>query len=122
MYHVRLPDGRLQTVEYVVDSRGYHANVLYDGGQVPAPTRFVHEEPPVPASVSPALLTPYTYHYPSAQPHYHPTYTIPEHQYVPLPSTVPYQLHPNSIQPASFVLPQARPSTKFYAIFVISFW
>jgi len=49
VYHVRLPDGRLQTVQYTVDARGYHATVLYEGGAEilgQAPTglaKFVHE-------------------------------------------------------------------------------
>lgn len=28
-YHVLLPDGRIQNVEYVVDLTGYHAKVTY---------------------------------------------------------------------------------------------
>ena len=120
MYHVRLPDGRLQTVEYVVDNRGYHANVLYEGGQLTTPSRFVHEDPPprppppprlTPASTSPAFNIPHTtpfQYLPTQQ--YQPSYALPESQYVPLPSTIPpYQTHQNSIQPASFVLPQASP-------------
>ena len=46
-YHVRLPDGRVQTVEYTVDYRGYHANVFYEGEIPPTPAHFVHHEQPV---------------------------------------------------------------------------
>lgn len=28
-YHVLLPDGRIQSVEYYVDGTGYHAKVTY---------------------------------------------------------------------------------------------
>ena len=69
-YHVRLPDGRVQTVEYTVDYRGYHANVFYHGDSVgvTAPTQFVHEplepviylghDPGVTSSLQPPVTRP----------------------------------------------------------------
>lgn len=32
-YHVLLPDGRIQNVDYVVDLNGYHAKVTYENLQ-----------------------------------------------------------------------------------------
>lgn len=34
-YHVRLPDGRLQTVDYEADSLGFRSKISYEGEPIP---------------------------------------------------------------------------------------
>ena len=123
-YHVRLPDGRLQTVQYTVDHYGgYRATVVYEGGQQKAPTapaKFVHE----PSVYSGGGVQPYF------QPHLSPAYNFINHQPPPpsppsppppppppagpspvlLPSYSTHQphYHTQPAQPAYFILPQVR--------------
>ena len=48
-YHVLLPDGRLQTVNYHVDGAygGYVADVQYTGEVIPHPAPAYHEPVPI---------------------------------------------------------------------------
>ncbi|KAF2366505.1 Insect cuticle protein [Trinorchestia longiramus] len=43
-YKVHLPDGRIQTVNYVADKNGYQANILYDG-ETRVPPKKQNEQP-----------------------------------------------------------------------------
>lgn len=84
VYHVRLPDGRLQTVEYTVDGRGYHATVLYEGGSpVPSlgptsPAQFVHHEPVIYLDDGGGGRSSLQYNYLPPPPAHPPGYTIPQ--------------------------------------------
>ena len=120
-YHVRLPDGRIQTVEYTVDYRGYHANVFYEGVTGPtALAQFVHQQhQPViylgaNDHVTTSLQEP---HYaglnsvyndfpaPSPPP-YLASYSLPQPHYVPFSDS-------HNIPLASYILPQAKCKLKF---------
>ena len=102
VYHVRLPDGRLQTVEYVVDARGYHATVLYEGGSgpLPSPAPFIHAPAHV-ASPGHAYSLPVISNHPPPPPPPVLQPSLPTTQYATVPSY--------SLQSASYILPQARP-------------
>ena len=120
-YHVRLPDGRIQTVEYTVDYRGYHATVFYEGVTGPsAPAQFVHQqhEPVIylgaPDHVTTSLQEP---HYASlnsvyndfpapSPPPYLASYSLPQPHYVPFSDS-------HNIPLASYILPQAKCKLKF---------
>ena len=122
-YHVRLPDGRVQTVEYTVDYRGYHANVFYHGDSVgvTAPTQFVHEplepviylgqHPGVTSSLQPqypglnSVYTDFTSPTP-APPPFLASYSVPQTHYVPFSDS-------HNIPLASYILPQAKCKLKF---------
>ena len=121
-YHVRLPDGRVQTVEYTVDYRGYHANVFYQGESVglTAPTQFVHQQPviylghdlgnavtslqPRPPP-QPSLNSVYTDLAPAPAP-FLAAYSLPQPHYVPFSDV-------HNIPLASYILPQAKCKLKF---------
>ena len=137
-YHVRLPDGRLQTVQYTVDHYGgYRATVLYEGGQqkvATAPAKFVHE----PSVYSGGGVQPYF------QPHLSPAYNFinlpPAHPAPPSPPSPPSppagpagpspgllqsypppqpHYHPHPVQPAQpayFILPQAVAVLTFLSV------
>ena len=122
-YTVRLPDGRVQTVEYTVDYRGYHANVFYHGDSVgvTAPTQFVHEplepviylghHPGVTSSLQPqypglnSVYTDFTSPAP-APPPFLASYSVPQTHYVPFSDS-------HNIPLASYILPQAKCKLKF---------
>ena len=129
-YHVRLPDGRLQTVQYTVDHYGgYRATVVYEGGRTKAataPAKFVHE-PSVYSGGGAGAVQSYFSHPGPAQPHLSPAYNFINHHPPPppppppgpspglLPSYTalqPHYLplrpdHSQPAQPAYFILPQA---------------
>ncbi len=117
-YHVRLPDGRVQTVEYTVDYRGYHANVFYEGeiGPHPTPAHFVHHEQPVIyLGANYHVTSPQRPHYPSlnsvysdfpSSPPYLAPYSVPQPHYVPFSDS-------HNIPLASYILPQAKCKLKF---------
>ena len=130
VYHVRLPDGRLQTVQYTVDGRGYHATVLYEGGvptSAAGPTslvKFVHEPviylddrgggvydyiPPPDISLSQPPLSPPSPAYnlvTNPGPYHPPPPPLYDVSYTTLqPQYVPP--YSNNIQLGSYVLPQA---------------
>ena len=115
-YHVRLPDGRLQTVEYTVDYRGYHATVIYHGNTPgpSAPAKLAHEPLIAPgvtsltslpslSSLSPAYNTAFTY--PTPPPYLAP-YSVAQPHYVPFSDS-------HNIPLASYILPQAKCKLKF---------
>ena len=114
-YHVRLPDGRIQTVEYTVDYRGYHANVFYEGVTGPsAPAQFVHQ-PVIYLGANDHVTTNSL-----QEPHYaglnsvyndYPapylaSYSLPQPHYVPFSDS-------HNIPLASYILPQAKCKLKF---------
>ena len=135
-YHVRLPDGRLQTVQYTVDHYGgYRATVVYEGGRekaVTAPAKFVHE--PSVYSGGGGGSQPFFSHH-SAQPHLSPAYNFinnspppppppPPAPPVLLPSYTALQPHylplqPDRAQPAYFILPQAVAVLTFLSLLFI---
>ena len=138
-YHVRLPDGRLQTVEYTVDTRGYHATVLYSPTPAPAPALAAPHAPHAPPPHVPVIYLedrgpgpgqPAVY--PSLQPlqaAFSPAYSLPSgpgdftspprpfHASYPALSTqpthYPVPTAPTSIPLTSYVLPQAECKLKF---------
>ena len=110
-YHVRLPDGRLQTVQYTVDNvAGYRATVLYEGGQrkvATAPAKFVHQ-PQVYSGgggAAAAASQPFLSFSRPVQPHLSPAYNFINLPAPPAPSysSLP---PPYTPQPAYFTLPQ----------------
>ena len=121
-YHVRLPDGRIQTVEYTVDYRGYHANVFYEGqvtGPISPLAQFVHQ--PVIYLGANDHVTPISHQEPHyaglnsvyndfpapAPPPYLASYSLP-----PQPHYVPFS-DSHNIPLASYILPQAKCKLKF---------
>ena len=117
-YHVLLPDGRTQTVNYNVadDYSGYVADVTYSGVLHPPPPAPVHKPAPYapPKPIHPPKPAPYTPPVPLPAP-----YTPP----VPLPAPAPYvppkPIHPPAPapyhEPAKLVHPTpVHPPTPVY--------